>query len=64
MIIAGEKDQHTTIIESRRLFEEANSPKYFWEVKNAIHQNYYEKDPEEYENRVLYFLNNNLREKE
>jgi fermentation-respiration switch protein FrsA (DUF1100 family) len=37
LFIAGANDRHTTLDESRRLFEAASSPKDFWVVPGAAH---------------------------
>ncbi len=36
-VIAGENDRHTTLAESRQLFDTANQPKEFWIVPQAEH---------------------------
>ena len=54
--IAGAKDQRTSVENSRALFARANDPKSLWIVKDAAHQDFYRKDPAQYEKRVLEFL--------
>ena len=54
--IAGAKDRRTTVEDSRALFARANEPKSLWIIDDAAHQDFYRKDPAEYEKRVLEFL--------
>jgi fermentation-respiration switch protein FrsA (DUF1100 family) len=54
--IAGAKDQRTSVENSRALFARANDPKSLWIVEDAAHQDFYRKDPAQYEKRVLEFL--------
>jgi len=60
-IIAGTNDKHTTILESRRLFEKAREPKEFWAIPGAAHVDFYQYQPNEYKNKVLKFMEQNLR---
>lgn len=55
-IIAGELDRHTTLAESKRMFDAAREPKKLWVVPNAAHGNFHSAYPAEYERRVLEFL--------
>lgn len=59
--IVGENDQHTTLAESRQLFESANQPKNLWIVPQAEHGDLLKIVPEEYEQKVLEFFVQNLR---
>ncbi|HEY5402664.1 MAG TPA: alpha/beta hydrolase [Pyrinomonadaceae bacterium] len=61
LFIAGANDRHTTLDESRRLFEAASSPKDFWVVPGAAHVDLHGASKVEYEQRVLEFLRSNLR---
>lgn len=56
LIVAGTLDQHTTVAETKRLFEAANQPKEFWLVEGAAHVDLYRFDPIAYEHRILNFL--------
>ena len=59
-IIAGNEDKRTTLEESERLFENANEPKQFWQIDGAAHIDFHKYKKEEYEKRVLNFLNRYL----
>ena len=61
LFIAGAEDKHTTIDESRSLYEAAAGPKELWIVPGAAHVDVHAKVKEEYEQRVLQFFRNNLR---
>ncbi|HZS08568.1 MAG TPA: alpha/beta fold hydrolase [Blastocatellia bacterium] len=54
--IAGAADRHTTIEESRQLFNAAAEPKLLWEVNGAGHVNLHRFARDEYERRVPGFL--------
>lgn len=56
LLIAGERDRHTLLTESRRLFEAAPEPKTFWVVPEASHVDFHRFDSVQYERRVLDFL--------
>ena len=56
LIIAGAEDRHTTISESKALFEAAPEPKELWVVEGAAHQSFYKFAGTEYEARLLEFL--------
>ncbi len=56
MIVAGSNDKHTTLAESKRMFEEANEPKELWVVEGVGHIDFDGVDKEEYKERVLFFL--------
>ncbi len=55
-IIAGTEDRHTPLSESERIFQRAPEPKKFWAVDGAAHVNFHEFAGEEYEKRVLGFI--------
>ena len=59
-IIAGEKDLHTTLSESQRLYKTANEPKEIWVIANAAHIDFCRFKPDLYRNRVLDFLGKHL----
>lgn len=59
--IVGENDHHTTLEESRQLFESANQPKNLWIVPQAEHGDLQKVAPKDYEQKVLEFFQNNLR---
>jgi uncharacterized protein len=59
--IFGTEDRHTRIDESRRLFAQAANPKEAWAVDGAGHVDLHEYSKDEYERRVLDFLERYLR---
>jgi alpha-beta hydrolase superfamily lysophospholipase len=61
LFIAGSDDRHTTIEESRRLFEAASDPKEFWMIQGAAHVDFHQTGKTEYEHRILEFLERNLK---
>ena len=61
LLIAGEKDQHTTLEESQRMFEAASEPKELWIVNGAEHVDLYKVSTKEYEQRVGGFFGKYLR---
>ena len=60
LFIVGSEDQHTTLAESRRLFESAPAPKELWIVEGASHTDLHRVMPLEYESRVTHFFQNYL----
>jgi fermentation-respiration switch protein FrsA (DUF1100 family) len=62
LLIAGERDKHTLLTESERLFDAAPEPKTFWVVPGAAHVNFHRFDPVQYERRILDFLTRTFRE--
>ncbi|HSP96278.1 MAG TPA: alpha/beta fold hydrolase [Candidatus Dormibacteraeota bacterium] len=60
-LIAGTEDERATLADSRRLFAAANEPKQFWAVPGAAHVNFQHFAPDEYEARLLAFLDHTLR---
>ncbi len=56
LIIGGEKDQRTTLAETKMLYAQAKKPKALWIVKNAGHINIDRFMPKEYKERVLSFF--------
>lgn len=61
LFIVGENDHHTTLAESKQLFETANQPKELWVVPTAEHEDLLINAPDEYQKRVLHFFEKNLR---
>ncbi len=61
LLIAGERDRHVTIEQSRILYGAAPDPKELWVVAGAMHQDFHRLIPREYERRVLDFLKRTLR---
>ncbi len=55
LFIAGTHDKHTTIAESRMLFDRACMPKEKWEIR-AKHEDLYRVDPGDYEKKILAFF--------
>ena len=56
MIVAGSVDKHTTLAESKRMFEEAPEPKELWVVEGKAHIDFSKALGKEYEERILDFL--------
>lgn len=56
LIASGDRDLHTTIAETRRLYDAAAQPKALWIVEGAVHQDLHAFAPAAYEERVLRFL--------
>jgi len=61
LLIAGERDRHTLLSQSQRLFEAAPQPKVLWVVPGAAHVNFHRSSPAEYEQRILAFCDETLR---
>lgn len=61
LIIAGGKDDRTTLPESRNLFRNAPEPKKLWVIERARHQDFHRYAPKQYERRVLAFLDRYMR---
>ncbi len=61
LLIAGEEDRHTTLEESRRMFDAAPDPKELWVVPGAAHVDFHRRVRAEYEQRVLDFFDRHLR---
>jgi len=55
-LIAGEKDRHTTLAESKRLFAAATPPKKLWIVKEGLHEDYDALKPELYKEKIVAFF--------
>lgn len=61
LFIAGAKDQHTKLDESREIFAAASEPKELWVVEAAAHVDVHQMAKEEYERRILDFFEKRLR---
>jgi uncharacterized protein len=61
LFIAGAKDQHTKLAESRELFAAACEPKELWVVEEAAHGDVHQGAKDEYERRILDFFEKRLR---
>jgi fermentation-respiration switch protein FrsA (DUF1100 family) len=61
LFIAGAKDRHTKLDESRELFAAASEPKELWVVEEAAHGDVHQMAKEEYERRILDFFEKRLR---
>lgn len=59
-IASGDADLHTTIAETRRIFEAAKGDKTLWEVRGAAHVDLHRFAPAEYERRILGFFDKHL----
>jgi len=60
LVVAGSRDEHTTLEESRELFDAAVAPKALWVVEGARHQDFLKYDPRGYDAHVVEFLMENL----
>jgi fermentation-respiration switch protein FrsA (DUF1100 family) len=56
LVMSGSLDQHTTLAESRRIFEAAAEPKEFRAVEGAAHVDLFTYAPQAYASTVLPFL--------
>jgi fermentation-respiration switch protein FrsA (DUF1100 family) len=61
LFLAGSKDPYTPLDEAESLFARAPSPKIFWKVNGARHEDLHRFAKKEYERRVGDFLVANLR---
>jgi uncharacterized protein len=61
LLVAGSRDQHTTLAESEELFRAAAQPKRLWVVSGARHQDFLSFDPAGYTSEVVGFLVEHLR---
>lgn len=60
MIVAGALDEHTTLDETRRIFEAASEPKGLSIFQSAKHVDLLSHNPEQYQRDVLVFLDKHL----
>jgi len=56
LLVAGSKDEHTTLAESQELFAAAAAPKSLWIVDGARHEDLLAYDPRGYDAHVVEFL--------
>jgi len=56
LVIGGSRDQHTTAIDTHRLYEAARAPKELWMIEGADHGDFLRTRRQDYERRVLDFL--------
>lgn len=56
LVAAGSVDRHTTLTETRRLFEAARAPRELWVVDGAAHVDLHHHAPKDYEARIRAFL--------
>ena len=56
LIVGGVEDKHTTVKETKRMFEMAKEPKELWLIKGVGHVDFDELDKEKYEEKILFFL--------
>ena len=59
-IIAGTDDEHTTLSESKRMYDQASKPKKIWLIKGAKHQDFYRYSPLIYREKILGFFDQYL----
>lgn len=60
LVACGEHDVHTTLSESKRLFEAAPEPKQFVVFEGAAHQDLLRYNPKKYADTVVAFFEQNL----
>ena len=56
LVVAGENDVHTTLKESKEIFDKAHEPKELWVIKGAKHVDFDKFLGKEYEEKILDFL--------
>jgi len=61
LLIVGSEDRHTTLEESRELYDAAADPKELWIVDGAAHIDLHEFKKDAYESHVLGFFTEHLR---
>ncbi|MEM6690245.1 MAG: alpha/beta hydrolase [Planctomycetota bacterium] len=59
-LISGSNDKHTTERETRSMHQAASQPKKLWIVEGAAHEDLAKHSPDEYEKKILGFLNQQL----
>jgi pimeloyl-ACP methyl ester carboxylesterase len=64
LLISGTDDRHTTVAETRRLFDAARRPKEMWIVPGGGHFNMHAYAGKEYEDRILDFFERYLHARE
>jgi pimeloyl-ACP methyl ester carboxylesterase len=61
LVASGTEDLHTTVVESKGIFDAAMQPKEIWLVEGAGHVDLYRFNPKAYETKVFGFLAKYLR---
>lgn len=61
LVAAGDRDLHTTIAETRRIFAAAPEPKVLWEVRGAAHVDLHRFAGQAYEDRIERFFADSFR---
>jgi alpha-beta hydrolase superfamily lysophospholipase len=61
LIASGTMDRHTTLAETKRIFEAAHAPKELWVVEGAAHVDLYVFEPDAYKEKISTFLAKYLR---
>jgi len=56
LVLAGEKDAHTTLVESKRMYDAAVEPRQMFVFEGAAHQDLQKYDADAYEETVIAFL--------
>ena len=56
LIVAGSKDKHTTLSESRNMYSKAPNPKEILVLEGAKHVDFYQFSPEKYRSKIVDFL--------
>jgi len=57
LIASGDRDEHTTIGETNRMFDAANEPKKLVVFNGAEHVDLLAYDPSKYENEIVGYVN-------
>lgn len=60
LLIAGDKDRRTTLAQSQDLYRSAPEPKEQWIIPGATHADFHAYATQDYESRVLRFLDKSL----
>jgi fermentation-respiration switch protein FrsA (DUF1100 family) len=60
LIVAGSLDRHTTVEDTRVLFDAASQPKDLWLISDAAHVDYLEFAGEDYRRRISTFFERTL----
>ena len=61
LLVSGGEDRHTTVSDTRQLFDAAAQPKELWIVEGAGHVDLHAVEPVEYEARILDFFWRHMR---
>lgn len=62
LFVVGAEDRHTTLQESRQIFDVASESKELWAVNDAAHVDLHQFARNEYERRILEFFGKHLRQ--